>query len=671
MELVLVAVLLQLAGGTIALLCARVPRAATFFGVTATVAACFLALVPTLRVLLGGQPEAVTLPWDAIHGRFQVEIDPLSAFFLVPVLLLSALAAVYGGSYLFPYRGRKSLGGAWFLFNVFVAGMVMVLIARTALVFLVAWEIMSVTAFGLVTFEHEKADVRRAGWIYLVATHLGVLFLLVVFLLLARQAGSLEFGSFRSMPAPGAMLAGLLFVLTVLGFGAKAGFVPFHVWLPEAHPAAPSHVSALMSGVMIKMGLYGICRMLTFLGTPLPWFGLLLAGLGLLTALVGIALAVHQRDLKRVLAYSSIENVGLIALGLGVGLWGWANHLKVVAVLGTTAALLHIWNHALIKGLLFFAAGSVVHGTETRDMEKLGGLMRRMPWTGCAMMVGAVAIAALPPLNGFCSKWLLYLSLLECGLPDTENAGLTALLAVGLLALVGGLAALAFVRLTGMVLLGSPRSADAEHAHESPAWMLLPMYLLVILCVALAVAPVLATGFMAGALKQLLGTEAGAMLPEVESSQAPLAVVGAIHAWALAAMLIGGGMVLALTGKRRRSIAATWGCGYARPTTRMQYTGRSFSEMLAEHLLPHFLRPRARRVWPEGLFPVAGSFSSTSPDPLLEQAYEPFFERWANRFARLRFLQQGKVHVYLVYIMFMVVLALAWASLRTWLWGAS
>ena len=249
----------------------------------------------------------------------------------------------------------------------------------------------------------------------------------------------------------------------MIGFGAKAGFVPFHVWLPEAHPAAPSHVSALMSGVMIKMGLYGLLRVVSFIGPPAPWWGLSLGALGLLTALVGISLALYQRDMKRVLAYSSIENMGLIGLALGVGLFGSATGQSAVAALGTSAGLLHIWNHALMKCLMFFAAGSVLHGTGTKDLEKLGGVAKRMPWTGVAMIIGAVAISALPPLNGFVSKWLMYLSLMKYGLATSGGRGLTALLAVGVLALVGGLAGIAFVRLTGIALLGSPRS-DAARA---------------------------------------------------------------------------------------------------------------------------------------------------------------------------------------------------------------
>jgi len=642
----------------------------TVVGAGGAVLWCVLALVPTLRVLGGGPQESVRLPWDAPHGAFCVGLDALSAFFLLPVLGLSVLAAVYGGDYLLAYRGKKSLGSSWFFFNMFVAGMVMVVIARTALLFLMAWEVMSLSAYFLVTFEHEQKEARRAGWIYLVATHLGVVLLFATFLLLGRQAGSLEFDAFQKMPAPGAGWSGLIFVLALIGFGAKAGFVPFHVWLPEAHPAAPSHVSALMSGVMIKMGLYGILRVLTFLGPPAPWWGLTLAVVGLLTAIVGISLALSQRDIKRMLAYSSIENMGLIGLALGVGLWGWASRIPAVAVLGMTAGVLHIWNHALMKGLMFFAAGSVLHGTGTKDMEKLGGLMKRMPWTGGGMMLGAVAIAALPPLNGFVSKWLMYLSLTKSGFAAQGGRGLTPLLAIGLLALIGGLAAIAYVRLTGIVLLGSPRTEAAQHAHESSPWMLGPMALLVFLCLTVAVLPQRVAGLTSAVLNQVLGKEAGDPSLVLEPSDAPLHTLGIVNAWTLVAFWAVGVGLSILLQKAARVDSSTWGCGFIKPTVRIQYTGRSFAEMTAEHLLPRFLRPQTDRQVPRGLFPSQSDFGSASPDPFTEKVYEPFFSRWAERFSRLRILQQGQVQIYLVYIMFMVVLALAWVALRGW-WGAS
>jgi hydrogenase-4 component B len=669
MDVLLGAVAFQVLTGTAAFVFSKWPRAATLLGAGGAVLGCVIGLVPTLRVLQGGSPESLQFAWDAAHGSFVVEVDALSAFFLLPVLGLSALAAVYGGDYLLAYRHRKVLGSPWFFYNLFVAGMVMVAVARTAFLFLVAWEVMSIAAYCLVIFEHEKAEVRKAGWVYLIATHLGVAFLFVAFVLLGRNAGSLEFAAFRAMPALGAASAGVIFVLALIGFGAKAGFVPFHVWLPEAHPAAPSHVSALMSGVMIKMGLYGMLRVLTFLGQPVAWWGLILAGLGLLTGLVGIALALQQRDVKRALAYSSIENMGLIGLALGVGLWGWASNLPLVAALGVTAGLLHVWNHALMKGLLFFAAGSVLHGTGTRDMEKLGGLMKRMPWTASAMMVGAVAIAALPPLNGFVSEWLMYLGLLNCGFAADDNRSLPAFFAVGLLALIGSLAAIAFVRLTGIVLLGSPRSEAAHHAHESSPWMLGPIVLLAFLCLAAAMVPQAVTGWMACALDQVLGWQPGGTLAELDASEAPLAVVGHVNAGTLIA--IGAGMLGLLAWVRRAARAAgpTWGCGYIRPTVRMQYTGRSFAAMIAEHLLPRFLRAHTTRRAPAGLFPSKSDFGTELPDPVSARVYEPFVRRCAERFSRLRVLQHGQLHVYLVYILLTVVTALTWVSLRMW-WAA-
>jgi NADH:ubiquinone oxidoreductase subunit 5 (subunit L)/multisubunit Na+/H+ antiporter MnhA subunit len=361
--------------------------------------------------------------------------------------------------------------------------------------------------------------------------------------------------------------------------------------------------------------------------------------------------------------------MGLIGLALGVGLWGWGSGLPVVAALGVTAGLFHAWNHTLMKGLMFLAAGSVLHGTGTRDMEKLGGLMKRMPWTAGAMTAGAVAIAALPPLNGFVSEWLMYLGLLQCGLATSNSQGLPPFFAVGLLALIGSLAAVAFVRLTGIVLLGSPRSEAARHAHESSPWMLGPMLLLVVLCLAAATTPWTVIGWMAAPLDQVLGREAGGTLADLESS-APLGTVGNVNAGTLIAVAVGTLGLLVWSRWAVRAEGPTWGCGYAGPTVRMQYTGRSFAEMIAEHLLPRVLRPHKARRPPEGLFPSKSDFGCHTPDPVSEKVYEPFFRRWAARFSRLRVLQQGKLHAYLVYILLVVVSALAWVSLRSW-WAAS
>ncbi len=669
MDVLLVGIAVQLVGGGMAYALSPSARCATAVGVVSAVVGAALGLAQTWHVLIGGGSVAHLLPWDAAHGPFHVAIDPLSAAFLVPLFVLTILAAIYGGDYLFAYRTRKLLGVPWFAFNGFVAGMTLVLIARTALVFLVGWEIMSVAAYFLVTLEHEKEEVRRAGWVYLVATHLGVAFVTASILLLGCRAGSQDFAAFQAGSWLTATEAGVVFVLALIGFGTKAGLVPFHVWLPEAHPAAPSHVSALMSGMMTKTGIYGILRIMTFLGPPAPWWGLTLAGIGMVTAFVGIALALQQRDIKRVLAYSSIENIGLITLAMGVGVWGQATHRPLVAGLGMTAMLLHVWNHAVMKSMMFFAAGSVLHGTGTRDLEQMGGLMKRMPWTGGAMALGAVAIAALPPLNGFASKWLIYLALLQCGLTSTSDHGLTALLSIGLLALIGAMAALAFVRLIGIALLGSARSPAADHAHESSLWLRGPMLLLGATCVVLAVAPSWGVVLLDGTLLQILGNRDGALPESLVAVANALETIGAMHLGVWGALGIVGVALMFLLRRMPSAEHSTWGCGYVQPSPRIQYTSRSFAELLARCFLPRFLRPRMHVEAPEGLFPAPGKLSSESPDPFSEKGYEPFFARWARRFAWLRILQQGQVNIYLAYVVLTVVLALAWMSIRAW-WRA-
>lgn len=670
MDVLLLGIMVQIVGGAAAFALSRWPRCASGTGVAAAVLGAVMGLAPTSQVLLDGNPASRIFPWDAAHGWFHVEIDPLGAAFLVPMLGLTILSAVYGGDYLFAYRDRKLLGAPWFYFNCFVAGMALTLIARTVLVFFVAWEIMSVAAYFLVTLEHEKEEVRRAGWVYLVAAHLGAAFLFAAFLVLGSRTESQDFTRFQLMLTLSPAESGVVFVLALIGFGAKAGLVPFHVWLPEAHPAAPSHVSALMSGVMIKVGIYGLIRILTFLGPPAPWWGLSLAAIGMVTALVGISLALQQRDIKRILAYSSIENVGLIALALGVGVWGQAMHRPIVAAVGFTGALLHVWNHAAMKGLLFLAAGSVVHGIGTRDVERMGGLMKCMPWSAGAMTLGAVAIAALPPLNGFTSKWLMYLALLQCGLPPDTDQGLAALLSVGLLALVGGMAGLVFVRLIGIALLGSARSPAVENAHESSLWMRGPMLFLVGSCVLLAALPSCGVNLLGWPVVQILGSRDAAAFDALVLAENSMVSIGMMNA-ALLAVIGVISLVLVVVLRRSKSTEGpTWGCGYTQPSARIQYTSRSFGELLEKYFLPRFLHSRSTRVAPDGLFPAPGAFAAQNPDPFSEKWYEPFFARWARRFVWLRILQQGQVNIYLAYIVLTVVLALAWLSMRSW-WRAA
>ena len=422
---------------------------------------------------LGELALTLRLAWDVPYGSLFLQLDALSAFFLLPIFLLCALSALYGSEYLESYQGKKVLAMPWFFLNLLVASMVVVVLARNGVLFLMAWETMALSSFFLVTFENEKEDTRRAGWIYLVASHIGTAFLLVMFILLGKATGSLDFDRFTASSG-----AGLLFVLAVVGFGTKAGFVPLHVWLPEAHPAAPSHVSAVMSAVMIKTGIYGLLRILTLLGPPHTWWGWVLCAIGLTSGILGVLLALAQHDLKRLLAYHSVENIGIIALGLGVGIVGMSVGAPSIAAAGLAGALLHVLNHALFKGLLFFGAGNVVHGTHTREIDHLGGLLRRMPATGVTFLIGAAAISGLPPLNGFVSEFLIYLASFRGAVSLDGSMSIPMLATIPGLALIGGLAAACFTKAFGIVFLGHPRSRDAQGAHEAGPAMLLPGFVL-------------------------------------------------------------------------------------------------------------------------------------------------------------------------------------------------
>lgn len=657
MTLLLLAVGFIAGTGLLALFVQR--RLSSLIAAGGVVIGSVIGFVPAMQVLVGGPVQSLRCGWGIPFGEFFVELDALSAWFILPILFLSALASVYGAGYLEGYRERKSIGAAWFFYNLLVSSMVLVVLARNAVLFLVAWETMALVSFFLVTFEHDQESVREAGWIYLVATHLGTAFLLVFFLLLGRETGSLDFQRWSGgrLMAPG--MAGLLFVLAVVGFGAKAGFMPFHVWLPEAHPAAPSHVSAVMSGVMIKTGIYGLVRTLTFLGAPQEWWGWVLVGIGLSSGILGVLFALAQHDLKRLLAYHSVENIGIIALGLGVGLIGISAKMPMVALLGFGGGLLHVVNHALFKGLLFMGAGSVKHATGTLEMDHLGGLLRRTPWTGTTFLVGAAAIAGLPPLNGFVSELLIFAGAYAGVATEGTPAAWPGLVVIGALGLIGGLAAACFAKAFGIVFLGEPRSAHGAGAHEAGWAMRWPMLLLAAMCLGIGVLAPMVVRPLGAVLAQL------AMMP-LESVNTGVGLTTRILNLVVRTTLVLTGLVLLLAAVRRvllkgRSVTtgATWDCGYAAPTARMQYTSSSFAQPLT-CMFKMALRSRERLKRPTGLFPSDASLSTETPDLCRVNLYAPLFERVSWSLAKVRWIQHGKVQVYVLYIALTLLALLLW-----------
>ncbi len=664
--MLILALLIILAGGSAALLAGRRTALAASLAVGATVIGSLLGLWSAVSILLGHTASlSTTLPWPVPGGRMALALDPLSAFFLVPIFLLSPLCAIYGAAYLKGEGAHRSLGPQWFFFNGLVAAMALVVTAANAVLFLAAWEIMSLASFFLVAFDHQRPEVRRAAWTYLLACHLGGACLFALFLLAGQFCGSLDFADFAPLATAGAGLALMLFLLALIGFGTKAGLLPLHVWLPDAHPAAPSHVSALMSGVMVKTGIYGILRVLTWLPLPPAWWGILLAVLGILGALFGIAMAVLQGDIKRCLAYSTVENVGIIFLGLGLGLYGVGEGLPGIAALGFAGGLLHLWNHALFKGLMFLGAGSLVHSTGTRDLSRMGGLLRRMPMTATLLIGGSLAIAALPPLNGLVSEWLIYLGLLQAGLLYGSYAGLVPLLMVGLLGVTGALAMVVFTRLVGIALLGEPRSPASAAAHEAPLAMTLPMQVLLAGCLAIGLFPQAAGRLLTGPL-QILAPGASLPLNELFGPLARLGRWGGLLLLGLAAA----GLLMAWLQKVRPSArAATWGCGFAFPSARMSYTAVAFAELAQSRLLPAVLRPEIEQFSPQGLFPVPGRLQQTSRDPLLSRCFQPLFTYLGDRAVRLRWLQQGRLPIYLLYIFLTCVVLMVWSILAERGWG--
>jgi hydrogenase-4 component B len=659
MPLILAGLGLLVLGAIAALLAARSPRLATLLGVGGTIAGCACALFPVTRVLLGGAPLSLALPWSVPFGAFALGLDGLSAFFLLPLLTLSALAALYGSEYLGAFHGRGVPARAWPCFALLVAGMALVVLARNGVLFLVAWEIMSLAAYFLVVLEDETPAVRSAGWIYLVATHLGTAFLIVMFVVLGQQAGSLDFARFAAAGPPAVPLAGLVFVLALIGFGTKAGFMPLHVWLPEAHPAAPSHVSAVMSGVMIKLGIYGLLRTLTFLGAPPAWWGWTLVAVGLTSGVIGVLFALAQNDLKRLLAYCSVENIGIIALGMGVGLLGVHSGSAPLAVLGFAGALLHVVNHALFKGLLFLGAGAVVHATGTRELDPLGGLLKRMPWTGALFIVGAAAICGLPPLNGFASEFLVFLGAYQGVLHPAPGVAGPALAVLAGLALIGGLAAACFAKVIGVVFLGEARSDRVAQAHDPGRAMLLPMVALAAGCATLGLVPAALVGRMAGALEPLTRLPAATIEPALAPALLPLTQVS-VAAGVL--LVLAGALVLwryAQLARRPAGETVTWDCGYARPTPRMQYTASSFARPLTL-LFGGFLRTRTTRVAPAGPFPQQAALATETPDVFRDALFRPVFRLASGTLAKLRWLQHGRVQLYVLYILLTLVVLLVW-----------
>jgi formate hydrogenlyase subunit 3/multisubunit Na+/H+ antiporter MnhD subunit len=608
-------------------------------------AGAIVASIPAVRVLLGQAPRLLRWRSGVPGGDWALGIDPLSAVFLLAILGPGLASAAYGKSYLAREREQRAVWLNHAVFAAVLAMLALVVTARSTLLFLSAWELMALGSYVLIVTEHERPGVRRAGLLYLVATHAGTLALLAMFALWG--GGEWTFAALAAK-APGAAV----FALALVGFGIKAGLVPFHFWLPPAHAAAPSHISALLSGVVIKTGIYGLLRVVTLAGPPPVWWGWTVLVIGVASAVLGVLWALVQHDIKRLLAYHSVENIGIILMGLGVGALGSASGHPVVAVLGYAGAVLHTLNHALFKSLLFLAAGAVYRATGSRNVEQLGGLARRMPLTWLGFLVGAAAIVGLPPLNGFVSEWLVLLGLLRAG--QEPQALRLAIFAVPALALVGGLALACFAKVAGIVFLGNPRSEPAHAAREVGIGLLVPALALGLVCTIIGVLPRL----IVGPVLRAGSTTAGlAWEPVAKNLEGVFLDAGQISLVALTLLLIGAlcWLIRRLALSRRVvRTAETWGCGYPLPTARMQYTASSFAAPLATVFggLAGVRESRGGTV-----------FHSAPVDLVLDGTVVPVWNRIQRVALRLRPMQQGRLHIYLIYVVIAVVALLVYLVL--------
>lgn len=602
----------------------------------ATIAAATAGLAAAAWVL-AGHPAWEWRGDFALGGeRLHLRLDAVGAVFLALMAVIAGAGAVYAHEYWSDRQYPRSAprGRRWW--SVMVLSMGALLISSNGLHFLIAWEAFAISGYFLILLDNQRREVRAAGWLYLVASHAGTICLFAFFATLAARTGSWELGPMRDQ-------AGLapLFWLALVGFGVKAGFFPLHVWLPSAHANAPSHVSAILSGVALKMGLYGLVRFSGWLPLP-PAAGWVVIALGAFSALLGMGFAIAQTDLKRLLAYCSVENVGIILVGVGAALLAATHGDAVWGRLALAGALFHVWNHGLFKSLLFFGAGSVLHATGTREMSRLGGLWRAMPWTAGLFAFGAVALSGLPPLNGFVSEWLIYLGLFDA-VNSRGASAWAAMPAAIMMATAGALALASFAKASAMVFLGAARTKPAARAHECGPWMRGPMLALAGACLLLGLAPILFWPALARAVAGWRPAWTAAEVP------APLATLGPVHV--ALAVLLGAAVVglwrLAQRHGRRRAL--TWDCGYAAPIARMQYTGGSFSGIPAGWFF-WLLQPERRLRRPRGPFPASAIVVERLPETVLERVVAPVGGAIMRMSYAARRLQHGRLQFYIVYL---------------------
>lgn len=649
MDTYFIGILVLFLGGIISLFFKNQTNKLKFVSICAVLGAILTTYSTVCAFIHGGAVQTFKL--GSVFQNVTFSLDYLSAFFALVISIMTPLGIIYSNGYLKHYIDNKKDISAHCVFLLMLfASMLGVITVQNSLMFLIIWELMSLSSFFLVIFEHEKKDVLEAGIKYLVYMHISVIFIILLFVFLSTSAGSLDFNTYQKVLTENNGYANLIFILSFIGFGIKAGFVPFHNWLPSAHPAAPSHVSGVMSGVMIKTGIYGILRTLSFIAEPSVQISYFVLIIGVITAIYGVLYASAQSDLKKMLAYSSIENIGIMGIGIGVGMLGLAYQNPVVATLGFAGGMLHILNHSIFKELLFLGAGAVYSKTHTRDMETLGGLIKSMPKTGFLFLIGCIAICGLPPFNGFISEFLIYFGMLKGITIGNFSSFIGFFFGLGGLALVGTLAILCFTKTMSITFLGEKRTEFATKVKDDVTIsFIIPMSILAVFTLIIGLIPNQIFKFMT------LPTSTFIKLEDIGNILNIMQTISIV-----CASLIGLIILLFIIKQlifNKHEKYSTWGCGYDRGSAKVQYSGASYVSPLMTTLTPLFVK-RSDVKKPKTMFPKEAHYETHVED--IEEVYflKPLLkstEKFLEQFERV---QNGNIQYYIACGIFFLLISL-------------
>jgi len=642
---------LILAAGVLPFLLTRSFKAMKALSVLLITAGGISGLTMALGVL-GGAPQIITVshPWFQVFS-LSLKIDDLAALFLLPIFFIAPIGALYSFHYLENSTDAVKVAANYFFYTILVAAMALVACAANLLTFALSWELMSLSSFFLVIYDFHKRTTRKAGYLYFAFAQGGAMAIFLAFGIIYSYTGSMSFAAISQVPESA---KALIFTLAFLGFGSKAGIMPLHVWLPKAHPAAPSHVSAIMSGVMIKLGIYGIIRFYALLHPAGSYCAQLVLIVGAITGVFGVVYALGQRDLKQLLAYSSAENIGIILLGLGLGMLGLNTGNKTMAILGFTGGLLHVINHAIFKSMLFMGAGAVLHKTKTLVIDELGGLMKRLPVCGAAFFIGSIAICGLPPFNGFISEFIIYNGAFG-GVRTPEPLFLYVALAILSLAIIGGLAIACFTKVVGLVFLGEPRTPKAAEAKPAGGAIQAAMVILALACVLIGVLPQYIIPLAQRAAMNIIPGPVDQLVGPVGATAAHLSLSAA--GFILFVLLIITARRILRKGTPSRS--GTWGCGFSQPSSRMQYSGTSYAASFLDFYTP-FIQLKEKFSGIHDLFPPTAKYHSETVDVSELGLHRTLVRPVMALTAKLRWLQHGHIQLYIGYIFFALLGLLFW-----------